>query len=282
MTDSDATPAPHNRSAVALISDWPVRHAAAGWTTRSQQGSTADGDRVFPLASVTKPIFAYALLIAHEEGSLTLDAPLGPPGSTVRHLLAHASGLPPDVDGPMTPPAQRRIYTNVGFDVLAEGLYAATSMTANEYVQAAICEPLGLRSTRIDGSPAHAGHSTVDDLLVLLREWLNPTLIDPTTMADAIRPQFPDLAGVLPGYGRQDPNPWGLGFELRGHKQPHWTAESASPATFGHFGRAGTMIWVDPDAAIGAVALADRQFGPWCIEQWPIFNQAVLDQHPGS
>ena len=41
--------------------------------------------------------------------------------------------------------------------------------------------------------------------------------------ADASRPQYPDLGGIVPGVGSFDPCPWGLGFEIRGHKTPHWT-----------------------------------------------------------
>ena len=47
----------------------------------------------FALASVTKPLVARAAQIAIEEGVVELDTAAGPPGSTVRHLLAHASGL---------------------------------------------------------------------------------------------------------------------------------------------------------------------------------------------
>ena len=64
---------------------------------------------------------------------------------------------------------------------------------------------------------------------------------------------FPGLAGVLPGFGRFEPNDWGLGFELRDDKRPHWTGTGNSPRTFGHFGAAGTFLWVDPDAGLACV-----------------------------
>ena len=98
----------------------------------------------------------------------------------------------------------------------------------------------------------------------------------PSTLTAATSPQFGDLAGLLPGFGRQTPNPWGLGFELRDHKSPHWTGAANSPATFGHFGQAGTMLWVDPAASLGVVALTDRPFGAWAAEAWPAFSDAVL------
>ena len=88
--------------------------------------------------------------------------------------------------------------------------------------------------------------------------------------------QYPGLRGVLPGFGSQNPNDWGLGFEIRGAKHPHWTGSANSPATFGHFGQSGTMLWIDPAAGIALVALADRDFGPWAAAAWPALADAVL------
>ncbi len=88
--------------------------------------------------------------------------------------------------------------------------------------------------------------------------------------------QFPGLEGVLPGFGRQEPNDWGLGFELRDGKAPHWTGARNSPRTFGHFGRSGTFLWVDPDAGIALACLTDRPFGDWAVTAWPRLADAVL------
>jgi CubicO group peptidase (beta-lactamase class C family) len=133
--------------------------------------------------------------------------------------------------------------------------------------------------TEVRGSPAHAVWSAVSDLLALCRELLRPTLVSPATLAEATRPQFPDLGGVVPEVGRFDPNPWGLTFEVRGHKRPHWTGTRNSPATFGHFGGSGSFLWVDPEARLGAVAITDRDFGPWALEAWPAFSDAVLGRY---
>ncbi len=266
-------------AALDAIQSWPVPHAAAGWVDRAGHREVAGNHSApFALASVTKPIFAYAVLVAIEEGTLRLDQPLGPGGSTVRHLLAHASGLPPEIGGPTAEPETRRIYSNAGFELLGVALAEASGMAAADYVSLALAEPLGLTATTIGNSPAHGGISSVDDLLLVLAEWLNPTLIHPATMTAATEVAFPELAGVLPGYGRKVPNPWGLGFEIRGEKSPHWSGQLNSPATFGHFGRAGTLIWVDPVAGCGAVALTDRDFGPWAMQEWPPFCDAVLSE----
>ena len=79
------------------LQQWPAHNVAAGVMNGANTSTTGDVHRVFELASVTKPIVAYGVLVAVEEGVFDLDTPLGPAGSTVRHLLAHASGwgLPP-------------------------------------------------------------------------------------------------------------------------------------------------------------------------------------------
>jgi len=88
--------------------------------------------------------------------------------------------------------------------------------------------------------------------------------------------QFPGLSGVLPGFGRQDPNDWGLGLELRDGKSPHWTGSRNAPQTFGHFGRSGTFLWVDPVAGLALGCLTDLAFGEWAVEAWPALADAVL------
>ncbi|MDQ3461857.1 MAG: beta-lactamase family protein, partial [Actinomycetota bacterium] len=208
-----------------------------------------DGHQPFRLASVTKLLTAYACLVATEEGTLDLDEAAGPPGSTVRHLLAHAAGYDFDI-GLLASPGRRRIYSNAGFDVLGDHLARQVDMTAADYVVAAVVEPLGLTGTDFrDVSVAHGAWSTAADLGRFGAELLAPTLIHPDTLAEATSVQFPGLNGVLPGIGPQSPNDWGLGFELRDHKDPHWTGRGNSPSTFGHFGASGTFCWVDPDIA---------------------------------
>ncbi len=263
------------------MQNWPVTARAGAWVDRDGRQETAgDADRVFPLASVTKLLFAYAVLIAIEEGSVALDEPAGPEGSTVAHLLSHSSGLAPEATDPggptFAPVGGRRIYSNQGFEVLGQVLATNTNMTAADYVRLAVFEPLGMEQSSLDGSPAHGGLSSVVDLLVFCRELLAPTLIDPTTLRRATEPFLPDLSGVLPGFGRQDPNPWGLGFEIRANKHPHWTGTANSPATYGHFGASGTFLWVDPERSLACVVLTGRRFGPWAADVWPPLSDAVI------
>jgi CubicO group peptidase (beta-lactamase class C family) len=263
-----------------LVTGWPVETVGAGVTDAHRTlGVAGEPDRLMRIASVGKLFVGMAALVAIEEGSLDLDEPAGPEGSTVRHLLAHASGLAFDQDRSIAPPGKRRIYSNSGIDRFVQHLEARTGMSFDEYFRLGIREPLGMKATELRGSPAHAGWSTVTDLLTFSRELLRPTLVSAETLADATRPHFPELAGVLPDLGRFDPNPWGLTFEIRGDKQPHWTGKRNSPRTFGHFGGSGSFLWVDPDAGLATVTITDREFGPWALEAWPPFSDEVLDRY---
>lgn len=265
-----------------IIENWPVTTAAAGLVRAdgTVAGVHGPADHRFGLASVTKPLAAYAVLVAIEEGAVELDEPAGPEGSTVRHLLAHTSGLAFDGHRMMAKPGERRLYSNAGFEVLGDHIAKAADIPFPEYLRQAVLEPLGMASTQLDGtgSPAKDGVSTLADLLRFAAELQAPRLLAPQTVADATAVAFPGVKGVLPGYGHQSPNDWGLGFEIRDGKSPHWTGASSSPRTFGHFGQAGTFLWVDPDAQTACVALTDRAFGPWAIEAWPAFTDAVLSE----
>jgi CubicO group peptidase (beta-lactamase class C family) len=248
------------------LDDWPAPLAAAG-VVRGGEAVATHGprDEVLRWASVTKLVTALAALVAAEEGAIDLDEPAGPEGSTVRHLLAHASGLP----------FEPRIYSNVGFETLADHVAERAEMPFADYLVAGVMQPLGMRA-ELRGSPAADLHGSLDDLLILARELQRPTLVAPETLAEATTVQFPGLAGVLPDFGRFDPNDWGLGFELRDEKSPHWTGTRNSWRTFGHFGGSGTFLWVDPDAGIALGVLTNLDFGDWAKEAWPRVSDAVI------
>jgi CubicO group peptidase (beta-lactamase class C family) len=241
------------------------------------RGRLGDDGHVFRWASVTKLVTALAVLVAAEEGTVDLDEPAGPPGSTVRHLLAHASGLPFDGQAPIARPGERRIYSNTGFEVLAEHLAEGAAMPFEPYLSEAVLEPLGMEA-ELRGSPAADLHGTLGDVIALAGELLEPKLIASETLTEATSVAFPGLTGVLPDFGRFEPNDWGLGFELKDGKEAHWTGSRNSPRTFGHFGGSGTFLWVDPEPQLAFACLTDRDFGPWAKEAWPRLSDAVLDK----
>lgn len=268
---------------LARVDDWEPDTIAVGvadaTSTLATHGPT---DRVLPLASLTKPLAAYATLIAVQDGVLHLDEPVGQAGDTaytVRHLLAHAGGLGPEADNPTIDPEHRRIYSNHGFDVLGGLVADRVGVSFADHLDIEVLQPLSMTATRLEGSPAHAAEGTVDDLLRFARELLAPQLLDADLHRTATTVAFPGLDGVLPGYGRQTPNDWGLGFEIKSDKSPHWTGSELSPATFGHFGRSGSYLWVDRERGLASVGLADQDFGSWAIEGWPGLSDAIVEAY---
>jgi CubicO group peptidase (beta-lactamase class C family) len=263
--------------ALEQIDSWPAPTAAVAVVTPDGVvGERGPIDVVLRWASVTKLLTALAVLVAAEEGILDLDEPAGPAGSTLRHLLAHASGLPFEGDAPIAGPGERRIYSNTGFDLLGTRLGERAEMPFGEYLRAAVLDPLELAGAELRGRPSEGIWGTLVDLAAFGRELLEPTLVAPETLAEATAVAFPGLVGVLPGLGRQDPNDWGLGFELKDAKRPHWTGAANSPRTFGHFGGAGTFLWVDPDAHAACACLTDLEFADWAVAAWPPLADAVM------
>lgn len=267
------------------LATWPV--GSAGVLVVDDDGPVAragDVETPWPWASVTKLLTALTVLRSVHEGRVDLDDEVGPPGSTVRHLLAHASGLSVDSDRVLSEPGRRRIYSNRGIELVADHLAQRRGRPFVDLLADAVLGPLGMGRTTLEGSPAHGAVGPVHDLGLLARELLDPRALPGTVVTMATTVAFPGLAGVLPGFGRQDPNHWGLGFEVRGVKSPHWTSPRSSARTFGHFGQAGSFLWVDPELRVGCVSAGDTPFGPWAAEAWPPLAELVVrhaEREPG-
>ncbi len=237
----------------------------------------------FRLASLTKTLTAMAIFVAVEEGVLTLDDPVGPKGSTVRHLLSHASGISMGDRGvSLALPGAKRIYSNAAFELLGDYLADQSGIGFQEYLTTGVLRPIGMMDTTCDGSPASGGVGTIGDLGRFVAELLNPSLVSRSLFHEATAVAFPGLVGVVPGFGRQDPCDWGLGFEIKSQKYPHWTGHRNSKDSYGHFGQSGTFFLVDPDARYGVAVLTDRAFEQWAKELWPPFCDAVFSEVVGA
>lgn len=269
------------------LTDGPVRWVMAVAGPSGPPIVVGEPDQAFPLASVTKALSAAAMWLAVEEGTIAwkdaidLDTSAftqtsGADGATLAHLMAHASGLPFEGSAPVAVCGTRRVYSNTGFEMAAEHLAKASGLSLATYLHEGICQPLAMASTHLGGSPAWGARSTAADLIRFGQELLRPRVLAQSTLDRVTSVAFDGLDGVLPGFGRQSPNPWGLGVEVRGDKTPHWTGANNSPATFGHFGRSGTFLWVDPVAGRTAAFLGDRDFDQWAIDAWPKLNDAAL------
>ena len=265
-------------NALDSLDSWPVDNAAAAVVSGGELMTVGDTGRCYQLASVTKLLSAWGFLLAVEEGVFDLDSGVGPHGATVRQLLSHAGGVGFASPEPERDPGTRRIYSSAGFEILADVVAGEAEMEFSEYLREGVFEPLGMNRTRLTGSAGHGAESTVRDLTVFAREVLSPTLLHPETVDAAVQVQFPDLDGVVPGYGMQKPCPWGLGFEIRGGKDPHWTGAGMPADTVGHFGQSGTYLWVHRPTERAMVVLTDRDFGEWAKPLWSDMNDAVWDE----
>ncbi len=265
----------------AEIADWPVGYADVAVVGPAGVLDIVDDGKSHPWASVTKILTALTVLDATVEGVVDLADDVGPPGSTLRHLLSHTSGLALDEDLVIARPATRRSYSNRGIDLAAEHLSSRTGTPFAQELSDRVLTLLSMDGTELQGDPAHGARGSIGDLASLARALLAPTLLLPEVVALASTVAFPGLAGVLPGFGRQSDNTWGLGCEIRGRKSPHWTAPENSARTFGHFGQAGTFLWVDPEAQLACVSVSDTPFGPWAADRWPRLSAAVLKEYAG-
>ena len=263
-------------AAWALADRFPVEHFGAAVVDRFGVHLHGETSRSQRIASVSKPLAAWAVLVAVEEGSVSLDDPVGQDGCTLRHLLSHAGGYPFDGTEPVGRPGAKRIYSNTGYDMVAAHVADRTGFAFDEYLDEAVFAPLGMNHSELRGSCAKDVHSTVEDLVLFAGELRRPSLVSRGTYTEAVTVQFAEIDGILPGIGPMSPCPWGLGPEIRGHKHPHWTSPENSAATFGHFGGIGTFLWYDPVVDTACVMLAEREFDEWGMEHWPAFNSAVL------
>jgi len=262
------------------VAAWPARTAAVAVTSAAGLvASHGPLDLSFAWASVTKLLTTLATLDGVQRGLLDLGEPAGPPGATIRHLLAHASGLALNSDTVLSKPGRQRIYSNRGIEITAQITAARAAKPFEVLLAEEVCLPLGLRHTRLQGSPSRGAAGPLSDLVALARELLSPSLVDSELLAEATTTAFPGLPGVVPGFGRQPRCDWGLGFEIRDGKSPHWTGQRNSPSTFGHFGRSGGFLWVDPEAGIACACLTDRDFGPWAARAWPRLSDDVLEAY---
>ena len=265
--------------AFELIAAWPVDNVAAAVIDRCGEiHFYGDESREFRLASVSKVITAWAVLVACEEGTLSLSDAIGQDDCTVRHLLAHAGGYAFEGDSPIGKPGARRVYSNTGYELLATHLAERSEMPFWEYVDEAVFAPLGIVSEVQSGSSAKDARLDIVNLSLFVAEMRRPRLLARDTFVDAVTAQFPELDGIVPGIGRFDPCPWGLGPEIRGGKHPHWTSPHNSAVTYGHFGGSGTFVWVDPIADIACAVVGDRDFDSWALTHWPEFSSAVLSE----
>ncbi|HUK88448.1 MAG TPA: serine hydrolase [Terriglobales bacterium] len=134
-------------------------------------------DTIFDLASMTKPVAtAMCVMRLVELGQVRLNEPVahylpqfgqnGKQDITVRQLLTHFSGLPPDLDlkqrwagkqeglrrayaaAPVIPPGSAFSYSDINFIVLGALVEKVSGMPLEQYAERYIFQPLGMNETR--------------------------------------------------------------------------------------------------------------------------------------
>ena|GEM_PF-787886 len=167
------------------------------------RGHHVGADGRYYLGSFTKIFLATLIMQAVERGDLMLSRPVGDylpdfaahgkQAVTIRHLLAHASGLPDQLSFPMGtpvpvpevlaeiyrqelvfPPGTRGSYCTWGFVVLAEVLRIATGREVADLGREWLFNPLGMRNTAFGCEPSEIPRIVpVFDADLTLHPWLN-------------------------------------------------------------------------------------------------------------
>lgn len=261
-------------NAADLASQWPGapifsvgRIVDGAWTTVLSQGDLSE---VRPWASVSKIVVGLAAGIEFDEGRRHPDDRAGPPGATVAHLLSHASGLGFEEADRARDVGTRRVYSNYGIDLAAQ---ACSPGPVAPWLTRRVFEPLAMHTSQLRGRPCADVWGSTADMAKLATQWLAPTVWSRGQRDRSVTPFLPALAGIVPGFGRFDPCPWGLGPELRGTKQ-HWMGDWPE-SSYGHFGQSGSLLLLDPTSDLALVATSSVPFGAWAVELWPQWVTAV-------
>ena len=179
---------------ILLRKDGATVYSSSKGLAQAAQGTQITGNTVFQLASVSKPITAVAVMRLVEAGRLSLDdtalqwlpeLPAAWSAITVRHLLAHRSGVPDYIanvpvaqiqrlDGLTNAgllqrfaqdarldfiPGSAAAYSSSNYVLLAEIIARSAGQSYADHLRATIFEPLGMRSTFVAGAAVPANIS---------------------------------------------------------------------------------------------------------------------------
>ena len=148
---------------IVLIHDSKISwHRAYGWANAETRAPLTDRT-VFESASLTKPVFGYAVLKLADAGVLSLDAPLGSwPGDpvtderlkqiTARMVLEHTTGFQNEVMPGQTlqvhfTPGERFSYSGAGFLYLQRYVERAAGKKLPDLMRELVFQPLGMSSS---------------------------------------------------------------------------------------------------------------------------------------
>ncbi len=154
--------------ALALVRDGEVVWHKGFGVKNAQTKEPVDDATIFEAASLTKPVFAYAVLKLVEMGKLDLDTPLNKylPGNydvvddarlnqiTARRVLSHTTGFPnwrqPRDSATLKmyfTPGERFSYSGEGFVYLAKTVEHLTGEKLEALMKRLVLDPLGMTSS---------------------------------------------------------------------------------------------------------------------------------------
>jgi CubicO group peptidase (beta-lactamase class C family) len=258
-----------------LDDDWP---GSPAYVVLRMDGGTiervaehGDLDAVRPWASISKLVVAMAFGVEMDWDLHSYTEMVGPQGANFANLLSHSSGLGLEETDPVVAIATKRIYSNYGVELAVSRLVGENP--ASEWMSDRVFAPLGMGTTSLVDRPSAGVSGSTNDLATFALAWMRSDLLAPATRDRLIRPYLPDLPGIVPGFGRFTPCPWGMGPEVRGTKE-HWMGDWPS-RSFGHFGQSGSLLLVNVDEAIAVVATSTEPFGAWAVSLWPQWTSAA-------
>lgn len=261
------------------------------------------------------PEFRGQMLVAEKTADgVTLRKPMRP--MTLRDLLTHTSGLPAFPEGlsdvyyrrqyslaeatlamsqrPLDfEPGSKWAYCNSGIDTLGRVVEVVAGQAYEQFLQARIFAPLGMKDTAFYPSPAQlerlaelcdrkegkllgvgyqllgptanarhpipAGglYSTGADLARLYRAMLNKGTLGKTRILSEA--SVAEMTRVQTGDLQCGFTPgMGFGFGWAVVREPQGVTETLSPGSFGHGGAFGTQAWIDPAKGVFMVLLIQR------------------------
>jgi uncharacterized protein YbbC (DUF1343 family)/CubicO group peptidase (beta-lactamase class C family) len=160
-----------------------IHQKAFGYRALSPRHEPMTTDTIFDLASLTKVVATTpSVMRLLQYGQLRLEDPVaryipafaanGKDFITIRQLLTHFSGLPPDLDlnvpwsgqetafrmaheeKPQWPSGAQFVYSDVNFIELGELVQRLSGMSLDKYAEAHIFQPLGMKHTRFLPPPS--------------------------------------------------------------------------------------------------------------------------------
>jgi CubicO group peptidase (beta-lactamase class C family) len=215
---------------------------------------------------------------------------------------------------PRYPPGEKLVYSNLGYGIIGLVIERLSGKSFRETIWRTVLGPLWMNDSWFGAPPAGKdarialvagtdrpgtdldpyngaywrglGHawggifSTARDLAVLAQLYLDngKPLLQMESALAAIRNWTNGLPGGFGGRTAIPTGDWGLGWEIKGARAPHWSGGRTSHTTFCHMGASGVMLWADPMLDMVSVLLTNQAAADAnTYRRWAAFSDAVVE-----